>query len=244
MIEYLKKSKADVLCLQEFSNNIGPAFRSNYEDLSKIGYIYSYRTDEIKRVINGESVVGGTAIFSRIPIIDSGKVLLGDPSFPEHIAFVDVILQNKHLRIFTTHFKSLNLFALNRDPAAMVPFHYDTHFVYEASPFEKLKVFAQDHAKQSFVVKRELNKSPYPLIYAADMNSVPSSFPYHTVAKDLQDIFIKKGHGLGTTIDSLPKTLRIDFMLADKRIVIKSFWKDEVHLSDHFPQVADIAWKD
>jgi endonuclease/exonuclease/phosphatase family metal-dependent hydrolase len=243
MFEYIKTSKADVLCLQEYSNFIGPAFRSNGEELHKLGYIYSYQPNEIQKTLPGGCMFSGPAIFSKVPIIDSGKVLLGDPSYPEHVAYADVMLQHKSIRVFSAHFKSLNLFVVGKDPEAIVPFHSDSLFIYEATRFEKLKVFAQDHSRQALIVKKELDRSPHPLVYTADMNSVPASYPYHTVSKGLQDVFIKKGFGLGTTLDSLPKTLRIDFMFVDKRIAVKKYRKDPLPLSDHFPQVADVQWK-
>ena len=42
-------------------------------------------------------------------------------------------------------------------------------------------------------------------------------------------------------MDSLPQTLRIDFLFVDKKLLI-NFYKHEVHLSDHFPQLIDVKW--
>jgi endonuclease/exonuclease/phosphatase family metal-dependent hydrolase len=75
------------------------------------------------------------------------------------------------------------------------------------------------------------------------MNSVPTSYPYHVISKGLQDAFVVKGCGLGGTMDQLPRTLRIDLMLADKRLKIKSFFRDRLSLSDHFPQIMDVEWR-
>jgi endonuclease/exonuclease/phosphatase family metal-dependent hydrolase len=76
------------------------------------------------------------------------------------------------------------------------------------------------------------------------MNSVPTSYPYFKVSSGLQDAFKVKGCGLGTTMSNLPKTLRIDFIFADKRLEIINYHKDEVDLSDHFPQFIDVKWKE
>ena len=243
MFEFIKQSQADILCLQEYTNFIGEAFRSNNLQLKELGYVYSYKTDEISRKFGWGSMKTGTAIFSKIPITDSGKIMLGDPSFPEHLAFADIVFKNKPIRIFSAHFKSLNLFASVPDSSAIVPFHFDSQFVYEAPQFQKIKVFGQEHSKQALIIKKQLNSSPHPLVFTADMNSVPTSFPYHIIAKDLQDVFVKKGCGLGTTLDSLPKTLRIDFLMLHKKLSVINYRKDEIHLSDHFPQIADITWK-
>jgi endonuclease/exonuclease/phosphatase (EEP) superfamily protein YafD len=81
------------------------------------------------------------------------------------------------------------------------------------------------------------------VIVGVDMNSVPCSYPYHIVSAGLQDAFKLNGWGLGTTMDSLPATLRIDFLFVDNKLEIKRYRKDEVNLSDHFPQFVDVAWK-
>ena len=75
------------------------------------------------------------------------------------------------------------------------------------------------------------------------MNSVPASFSYHEMSAGLQDAFVKKGWGLGYTMDYLPKTLRIDVLLFDKKFSIQKFKRDKLHLSDHYPQMADVTWK-
>ncbi len=243
MFTYLKKVNADVVCFQEFSQHHGADFLSNSQELYNLGFVYQYKTNEQPHYFNWGSLINGTAIFSKYPINDSGKVLLGDTTYPENIAYIDILFQQKPMRIFTTHFKSINLFAQLIDVNNKVIFHGDFNFIYDASKFEKLKVFAQEHAREATIAKAQLNKSPYPVVFVADMNSVPASYAYHTMARGLQDAFISKGFGLGTTLDSLPKTLRIDFMLIDKKLSIDHFQKDDLHLSDHFPQYVDLSWK-
>ncbi|MCW3108617.1 MAG: hypothetical protein JWQ09_3123 [Segetibacter sp.] len=244
MFNYITKVNPDVLCIQEFAEHLIPGTFSNTAELKKLGYVYFYRTDEIPRHYPYGTVLSGSAIFSRIPIIDSAKTMLGDPSYPEYIASVDVLLQNKRVRIFTTHFKSINLFANPADTSNKVIFYGDSTFVYEGTKFEKLKAFAQAHSREALIAKDAIAKSPFPVIIGTDMNSVPTSYPYHVMSEGLQDAFKLNGWGLGTSIGDLPKTLRIDFLLVDKKLAIKNFRKDEIHLSDHFPQFIDVGWKE
>lgn len=244
MLTYIKNSKADILCLQEFIEHSAPNFRSNTKDLVDLGYKYIYRTDELFHYFDYGTYLSGSAIFSKIPFTKSGKTLLGDSSYPEHIAFIDVSFKNKPLRVFTTHFKSLNLFAGPNDTSSRVLFHNDTRYVYNISKFEKLKVFAQEHAAEAFIAKAELNKSPLPIIFTGDMNSVPASYPYYIMSRGLQDVFLKKSIGLGLTLVDMPETLRIDFLLTDKKFQAKNYQKDRLYLSDHFPQLMDVSWKE
>ena len=244
MFNYIKAQNATILCLQEFTEHDGPGMFSNTQELIKLGYKYFYRTDDVTRLYPYGRIIGCSAIFSKIPIQRSGKTVLGDSSFPEHIGFVDVMLENKPIRIFTGHFKSYNFHAYFLDSIDIVPFHSDKAFVYKASAVEKIKVFTQDHAKQSAIAKIQMNNCKIPYLFGGDLNAVPTSYAYHLLSKGLQDAFIEKGKGLGATMDSMPITLRIDYLLLDKAISINSFKKDTVHLSDHFPQLIDISWKE
>lgn len=244
MFNYISQVNPDVLCLQEFSEHYMPGTFSNTAELKKLGYIYINRTDEVLHRYPFGKILSGTAIFSKIPFIHSGNVMLGDSSYPEYLASVDVRHQNKVIRIFSTHFKSINLFASPADTSNRVILYGDTDFVYHRTKFEKLKKFAQAHSREALIIKNSINESPYPVVFGTDMNSVPTSFPYHTVSAGLQDAFKLKGWGLGTTMTGLPKTLRIDFLFVDKRLGIKNFTKDEIVLSDHFPQFVDVSLKE
>ncbi len=244
MFNYISKVDPDVLCLQEFSEHQMPGTFSNTEELKRLGYVYFHKTNEIAHHFNYGSVLSGTAIFSKIPFIDSGKVMLGDVSYPEYMACIDILLQNKTIRVCATHFKSINLFARPADSSNKIILYGDSEFVYQTTKFEKLKVFPQAHAKEALIAKDALNKSPFPVVLGTDMNSVPTSYSYHIMSGGLQDAFKLYGWGLGTTLDSLPKTLRIDFLFVDKKLMIQNYHKDELHLSDHFPQWIDVIWKE
>ena len=244
MFQYIKQTDPDVICMQEFAEHKAKSLISTTTELLDLGYNYFYRTDEIYFRQHWGIIKSGTAIFSKIPITNYGKQMYNDPSMPENIAYIDVKMGNKPLRIFATHFKSLNLKAVLVDSSSRARYHYDSTFIYTASKFEKLKTFPKDHAIESEMAKAYMDKSPFPYIFCGDLNSVPTSYPYHVMANGLQDAFLQHGFGLGTTMDSLPATLRIDFLLVDKRIAIKNYVKNEIHLSDHFPQFIDVEWKE
>jgi len=242
MFNYIRDSEADVLCLQEFTEHIANGALSNTTELVDLGYVYYYKTNDITQIFPYGNFISGTAIFSKVPLIDSGKTLLGDSSYPEHVAHVDLMMHDKRIRIFSAHFKSLNLFVDKSYPGTLVPFHNDTNFIRRSGRLEKIKTFDQDHAKEALIAKTELKKSPYAVVFTADMNSVPTSYAFHLMSSGLKDAFVAKGWGLGTTMDNLPNTLRIDLLLVDKKFCIRGYHKEEIHLSDHFPQMVDLQW--
>lgn len=244
MFDYIKQTKPDIICTQEFTEHIGKGLISNSTELLDMGYNYFYRTDEMSRLYPYGLILSGTAIFSKLPILNQGKVMFADSSFPEHLAFIDVKMQDKMLRVFSTHFKSFNFNSANADTTRKVKFYGDSNFIYKASKFEKIKVFSQEHIRQSKKTKQIVQQSPYPYVLCMDMNDVPASYCYHTLAKGLQDAFLQKGLGIGCTMDSLPPTLRIDYLFAQQKIAIENYTLHKLHLSDHYPQIIDIRWKD
>jgi len=244
MLAYISDIKPDILCLQEFAEYFVGGCYSNTEELQKMGYLYFYKTNEITHNHGYGPILAGSAIFSKIPITDTGRVMLGDPSYPEYLASVDVSFNGRPVRIYATHFKSINLFVNSPKAGNRIILYGDSNFVYNKSKFEKLKAFAQAHSREAVIAKETVAKSPFPVVIGTDMNSVPASFQYNVLAAGLQDAFKLKGCGLGATMDSLPRTLRIDYLLVDKQLSIKNFRKDNLHLSDHYPQFIDVSWKE
>lgn len=243
MFAFIKQSGADVLCLQEFAEHVGQGMFSNTRELAKLGYMYYYKTNEQHHAIGSAFVFTGTAIFSKKPFFYSGKYLLGDSSYPEHLAFIDVKHHNKPVRIYSTHFKSINLFAEPKDTIYNVLFHGDRKLVYESTKWQKLKIFGQEHAKQAIMSKRFLNKSPYAFIMGADLNSVPPSYAYFTLRQGLADAFLQHGAGVGDTFNGVPIPLRIDYLFAHPKLQIIAYHKDTITYSDHYPQWIDVSWK-
>jgi endonuclease/exonuclease/phosphatase family metal-dependent hydrolase len=94
-------------------------------------------------------------------------------------------------------------------------------------------------AYQAEMLNKKIKESPFPVIVCGDFNDVPNSYSYFTVKGDLQDAFLKKGSGIGRTFRSISPTLRIDYILADKKFKVIQFSKLKVPYSDHYPIVAD-----
>jgi endonuclease/exonuclease/phosphatase family metal-dependent hydrolase len=66
---------------------------------------------------------------------------------------------------------------------------------------------------------------------------------YFKVKGNMQDAFLKKGSGLGRTFQFVSPTLRIDYMMADRKFKIEQFSRLGYKYSDHYPQIMDISFK-
>ena len=242
MFDFIKGINADVILFQDYLEYDSPLFVSNRKILQdSFGYKYAINSNDFTTEYSHGRSWAGSAIFSRLPFIDTGKVLYKN-IVPESITYADLLFRNKKLRVFTTHLMSMSI-----KPHPGIRNHpgvekLDNAYHFTKTVSQTLKVFDQVHSTQAEFLKDVLAKSPYPSIITGDFNSVPSSYVYHTIKGNRQDAFTQKGFGLGHSYYALSETLRIDYILPDKSFKVVQVTTPQVYLSDHFPVIADITW--
>jgi endonuclease/exonuclease/phosphatase family metal-dependent hydrolase len=79
------------------------------------------------------------------------------------------------------------------------------------------------------------------VIVCGDFNDVPNSYAYQTIGENLQNVFAKKGVGIGRTFSFISPTLRIDNIFVADKIEVLQYQRIPKFLSDHYPIMADIA---
>ncbi|MCY0968939.1 endonuclease/exonuclease/phosphatase family protein [Chryseobacterium sp. CY353] len=106
--------------------------------------------------------------------------------------------------------------------------------------FSRLIPTFKTHEDQVKKIRRAVDRSPYPVILAGDFNSVPNSWEYYNLGKDLDDAFVKAGNGSSTSFHDYKFPLRIDYIFTSKSIKSLSYKVDySVKLSDHYPVIAE-----
>lgn len=96
------------------------------------------------------------------------------------------------------------------------------------------------HEDQIKKIRKAVDLSPYPVILAGDFNSVPNSYEYYNLGKDLQDAFLAAGNGSSSSFHDYKVPLRIDYIFSSKSIIPLSYKVDNsVRLSDHYPVIAE-----
>lgn len=243
---YIQKLDADIICLQDFLEySINKGKISTVDFLKdSLHYSYYYFASNYKPPFTPKQHAG-IAIFSKIPLTNTQRILYPEKLAPESIITADININNITRRIIITHLQSMYL--TGSRPAIDDPRNNnqaeDTAVRYSGSIFKKLKYYLPYHAKQAELVKKQIDESPYPVIFSADMNEVPTSYVYHRIKGDMIDVFLKKGFGLGRTYYKISPTLRIDYLMVSPNIDIVQYKKDNnLFLSDHYPQVMDVKW--
>lgn len=241
MLDIVRKADADILCFEEYSdkkwNRRLKDSNVNVKALTEAGYPYHHYAVTESFDAN---VWNGVIIFSKYPIIRSGIYSYGKNTFAEHLIYIDISPGKDTVRVFTTHLQSVRFehedySSLDRLKHAGDPGYRDSRTI--ASKLKKAFAFRYEQAQ---MVKEKIAESPYPVILTGDFNDVPNSNTYFTIRGHMQDAFLEKGTGIGRTFRFISPTLRIDYILADKKFKVSQFGIIRVPYSDHYPIIADL----
>jgi endonuclease/exonuclease/phosphatase family metal-dependent hydrolase len=231
MIDAVQMQDADVLCFQEYLESYDPQlFPANMPVFRKMGFAYHYFTPTAK--IFEDNVQIGLCIFSKYPILDSQFQKVGAGN-SEGMSFADIQFNNQRIRIFNTHLESPRIAKQEYNPIGEVQ--------ESRTVLGKIKRAYSLRSQQAEVLRNCIDTSRYPVILCGDFNDVPNSYTYFKAKGNLQDAFVRKGSGIGRTFQFISPTLRIDYLMADKRFKIEQFAKLDYRYSDHFPQVMDVS---
>ena len=240
MFELIRQQDADVLCLQEFHTSIDSAYYDNIKPIQlELGYPYYYFSFDN----DGDNHYYSSIIFSRYPIIDSGKIRYPRPSLPDVLLHTDLKVNNDTIRVFTTHLQSLQFGRKDYNRIDRIANARDSLLANSRTILSKLRKGFSYRSIQADLAHMIIKDSPYPVIVCADLNDVPNSYTYFKVRGKMQDAFLKKGSGIGRTFSSLSPTLRIDYIFTDSQFKIKQFNRIVKNYSDHYMLVADVELK-
>ncbi len=229
--ESIMKLHPDVICLQEFNTAVGT---DNISLFSK-QYRYHYFSKDYQRANGGYQ--SGCIIFSKFPVIDSGKI-----KYPvaESLIYADIVKGDDTIRVYTTHLQSFKFKKEDYNDIEKIRYQEDEDLSASMNIFRKMKLAFSRRGIQANMVRDETDKSPYPSVICGDFNDVPNSYAYFKIRGERQDAFLHKGFAIGRTFIALAPTLRIDYILPSRRFTVKQFDMVDEGLSDHIMLVTDI----
>ena len=245
IFNFIKECDADVLCFQDFQEyDEKRPFYSNIKYIKDTLHypFYYFSVDDDDRSSPYFKSYYGTIIFSRYPLLDTGKIAYIRKHAPEHLMYGTITINNKPVRIYNTHLRSMYLSQFGIPQADNVWYRQDdTAVIYHEGRLRKLQYFDSTHVGQAYLVKEQLNKTKLPFIFCADLNSVPSSFVYQHISHSLNDAFLMTSGGWGGTYTKLSPTLRIDVVLTSPELTPTQYYSPRLFASDHFPVLTDIV---
>ena len=243
MLKFINDQDADILCFQEFYEEYGRERRkgSVFDLLAQLGYKYAVYAEDYGQHPDKFSM--GTAIFSRLPIIDSLRLRYKDQPGPigkESLLSVDIQKNGKLFRVFSTHLQSYQFGESDYDDIQKIKNVKDQTYEASKSVVRKLRLAYRNRVGQSKMARIQLDNSRLPEILAGDFNDIPNSYTYFHIKGDRQDAFVQKSWGIGRTFAAISPTLRIDYVMADKSFKILRYEKKNVPFSDHYPIIVDL----
>lgn len=233
ILEYIAKSDADIVCIQEFyaSKSTKHLTASQiYKALKK----YPYRSIfYFKRAKNHNL---GIAVFSKYKISKSRRVKYASLGNGSSVHELDI--KGKKLTLINNHLESFKLTMDDKSKyfAFIKTLDPEELDVLKGSVGQKLGSAFTIRAEQAVAVAKEIKSAEgdYVLV-CGDFNDTPISYAHRTIQGDLDDAFVKSGQGMGVTYNQNFFWFRIDNILHSKNITPINCTVDNVSYSDHYP---------
>ncbi len=245
-VQFILQYQPDIICIEDFSEIVSRHNNSNKSLLrDTLGYPYQHITMHAYTPTFYGWVKQGIGIFSKVPFLDSGSLAYTGRDFPEHILWVDLPLQGQRVRVVTTHFRSMNLsgtpeFDPKKFPVYQKP---DSAIIMSGDILKKLRFYQHEHALQATFLRSFLDTCSIPVIFCADLNTVPASHTYNEVRGKLRDDFLTTTIGLGATFNYIAPNIRIDYMLSSRLLQVEQWKHFEDGFSNHDHLMGDYSWK-
>ncbi len=229
-----------VICLQEFNHSFtGDKFSDNIGLFSTKYPYYFFSRDYTNK---SGSYASGCIIFSKYPILDSGKVSYAGKN-AESIIYADILKQGDTIRIYTTHLQSYKFTPADYGDIEKIKDQHDSLFEASRNIIQKMKNAFVKRAIQAKLIRNLTDSGSIASVICGDFNDVPNSYTYFQVRNKRQDAFLKQDFGIGSSYLSLAPALRIDYIFPDDAFDVLQFDMSDQGLSDHSMLIADIQLK-
>lgn len=227
MLNYLKDSGADILCLQEFIPPTEKAARIVNRYLSNYPYHHQYR------MVKGN----GLGLYSRYPILSVEPVRYttrfanGSVVYRLLVGTDTLLVVNNHLETnqISDHDKEVyqDLLKGKKENSRTGSKHL----------LKKLAQATAVRGPQADSVAQAIRRSGQQYVVACgDFNDSPVSYAHRVIGEGLDDAFAEAGWGLGTTYNQSYMYFRIDHILVSPSLrVVQCEVDRSIRLSDHYP---------
>jgi endonuclease/exonuclease/phosphatase family metal-dependent hydrolase len=236
----IKEENADIISFQEFYSDEGD-FKNEKYLLDSCGYKYSSFSKTYSKVYTKKkksiNLHWGTAIFSKYPIVNTGKIVFPDV-MSNHCQWADVKVNEQTVRVYNTHLQSIHLGYEDYNAIEEIEQNQKTSSVKIKRILSKVKLAYTKRADQVELIKTSMAESPYPIILCGDFNDQPISYSYTKLSENMQDAFLERGNGIGGTFANSFNFFRIDFLLFAKKFKIYDYKSVKKKYSDHYPVIA------
>jgi endonuclease/exonuclease/phosphatase family metal-dependent hydrolase len=209
----------DILCIQEYSETANIDLR-----------VYPHRYI----FMQGDKIRTGLAIFSRFPILNQGNLVF--PKSNNNAIFVDIKKGKDIIRIYNLQLQSIKI---SPDVNEISENINEMNKQKSQKLVNRISIAFRQQQQQAEIIRDHKKECSYPIIICGDINNSAFSYVYRSVKGNLNDAFEESGVGFGKTYNFKYYPVRIDYILTDPTIKVKSFENfSKFDNSDHYPVMA------
>lgn len=225
-IDWVVSRGEDIKCLQEFYVKPGDEIFNTIKAISGKNGFYHFEPT----YTNNDGAQFGMAIFSKYPIIHRGSLKVNEGS-NNNILFADIVKEQDTFRMYNVHLESMSI-----DEQQLSNSNRENISSNLKRLLSQLKHGFIQRAVQIDNLCDHLERAPYPVILAGDLNDMPYSYTYQRLKKHLHSSFENGGRGFGFTFNGKLFFLRIDNQFYSEGITLNGFETHrQVKHTDHFP---------
>ena len=234
ILDYILKSDADIVCLQEHILWEGGRKHISRQDVSKALKKYPYH--DIRQVGQGRGN-NKLACYSRYPIL-SARVLNYQSSYNGSVLY-EIKIGNDTVTLINNHLESNKLTKEDKVVYEDMLKEPNARNVKSGARqlIRKLAEASAIRSAQADTIASTIGRSPHRyIIVCGDFNDSPISYAHRVIGQDLDDAFTSSGRGLGISYNQNKFYFRIDNILISKNLKAYDCTVDRsITDSDHYP---------
>ena len=230
ILQYIKSSGADIVCLQEAMLNQNPWAGVVSKTLR--GYLsQDYPYIEVHRVNRGGSTL---ALLSKYPVTEAKEIPL--PSWVNGAVAYKILIRGEETLLINVHLESFHLKRVDGEDYLRLASRGQALRLKDALDAKLAPTF-QAHGVQANIIHQLIQSyGTERVIVCGDFNDTPLSYTRRKIAEGLQDAFVERGNGFGFTFNTRPFIVRIDHILYGSAFRALSCEVDKTASeSDHHP---------
>lgn len=233
ILEYIKKKKPDIICLQEYQFATDRAHLREKDIKEALSDYPYYNKHDVKDNGTGNWV----ACFSKFPIL-SANVIKYKSAYNGSVIY-ELLVKGDTITLINNHLESNKLTKADKDvyegmikdPQARKVSHGVKHLVGKLAEASQIRA-----AQADSIANRIKNSKHQSIIVCGDFNDTPISYVHRVIAENLDDAFTKSGNGLGISYNQNKFYFRIDNILISKNLKAYNCTVDKkIKDSDHYP---------
>jgi exonuclease III len=230
VLNYLKSSEADIICLQEYGEGVGGQLK--VKQINSTLKAYKYR--DIHKLKNGYNRI---ALFSKYPIIS--KHLVDYESLCNGSVQYRLLVGADTLLLINNHLESNKLTQQDKEIYNEMLTEHDREKVETGARYllGKLSEASAIRSHQADTIAAIVARADEKyIVVCGDFNDTPISYARRKISERLDDAFVKTGSGLGISYNRNRFYFRIDHILTSHSVTAYNCTVDRtIKASDHYP---------